>query len=288
MSASRKIEQLHSDGADLALHSWMPRNPRAAVFYLHGLQSHAGWSWQFGEYLGRRGVALFVLDRRGSGLSGGVRGDYASLDSLAYDYHVAYNHMLALLEDKQNVTLFGHCLGGSLLGGLLAKGGVFANYRSFVFCSTWLGRLHAVLSPEERSIIAGERSTELVDVDLKAHDFTDVKKYLDFISSDPLSIKCITARSRALFLEIEQIYLERGIDSGAASAHYIISSTDPIVNHQASFEVFNAITRNAGFLTVIPTNKHYIPFTDAREVLFKRTESIALEHHPTGWAHPVG
>jgi alpha-beta hydrolase superfamily lysophospholipase len=63
------------DGTPLALHCWTPQ-PTSAVrgllYYVHGIQSHAGWLFETGPELARRSVVTYALDRRGSGRSGGV------------------------------------------------------------------------------------------------------------------------------------------------------------------------------------------------------------------------
>src|SRR6266566_5022028 len=65
-----------SDGVELHYLRWSsgPAPPRAVVVFLHGIASHGGW---FGETAGdllERGVAVYAPDRRGSGQSGGPRG----------------------------------------------------------------------------------------------------------------------------------------------------------------------------------------------------------------------
>ncbi len=45
----REIVGIPVEGAELALHLWRPRGQvKGAVFYFHGLQSHAGWLWEVG------------------------------------------------------------------------------------------------------------------------------------------------------------------------------------------------------------------------------------------------
>jgi acylglycerol lipase len=56
------------DGTDLPLRVWRPDHPRAALVYLHGIQSHSGWYAASSECLARAGVAVYQLERRGSGL----------------------------------------------------------------------------------------------------------------------------------------------------------------------------------------------------------------------------
>ncbi|XQZ99582.1 alpha/beta hydrolase [Komagataeibacter rhaeticus] len=107
----------------LALHAWLPASVKAAVFLFHGLQSHASWSWEIGEALAQRGVALFVLDRRGSGTSTGPHGAITDADTCLSDYITALDVSQSAIGNEVPFTLFGHCLGGSFLAHLIHGGG---------------------------------------------------------------------------------------------------------------------------------------------------------------------
>ena len=49
--------------------------PRAEVVCIHGIQSHAGWYEHSCTALSRAGFAVYFIDRRGSGMNEGARGD---------------------------------------------------------------------------------------------------------------------------------------------------------------------------------------------------------------------
>jgi alpha-beta hydrolase superfamily lysophospholipase len=57
-----------ADGTDLPMRVWRPERPRAALLYLHGIQSHAGWYADSSRFLAEAGVAVYQLERRGSGM----------------------------------------------------------------------------------------------------------------------------------------------------------------------------------------------------------------------------
>ena len=65
-----------SDGVNLHYLRWSSGRspPRAAVIFLHGIASHAGWFGETAADLNSQGVAVYGPDRRGSGRSGGPRG----------------------------------------------------------------------------------------------------------------------------------------------------------------------------------------------------------------------
>jgi len=57
---------------------------KAAVF-IAGVESHGGWYEDTLNYLAEQGITSYFLDRRGSGKSGGFRGDIPSLRRLIQD-----------------------------------------------------------------------------------------------------------------------------------------------------------------------------------------------------------
>ncbi|MGW3917847.1 alpha/beta hydrolase, partial [Streptomyces sp. NPDC005070] len=105
----REIIDLSSGGVDLALHLWRPQRVKGAVFYFHGLQSHAGWMWEVGTRFADNDIAFFVLDRRGSGISPGDRGDLPPAETLLGDYIAALAHVREMIGDDVPLSLFGHC-----------------------------------------------------------------------------------------------------------------------------------------------------------------------------------
>jgi alpha-beta hydrolase superfamily lysophospholipase len=103
-------------------YTWRPPAPRATLVLLHGLQSHAGWFADAAETLLDGGLAVYALDRRGSGSSRGVRGDVGRyvdwLDEVATIVEQARADFPA-----SPVHLVGHCFGANVaLGCVLIRG----------------------------------------------------------------------------------------------------------------------------------------------------------------------
>ncbi|HUU31298.1 MAG TPA: alpha/beta fold hydrolase, partial [Phycisphaerae bacterium] len=57
-----------ADGSALPLRLWRSDRPRAALVYLHGIQSHSGWYEASSQRLAEAGVAVYQVERRGSGI----------------------------------------------------------------------------------------------------------------------------------------------------------------------------------------------------------------------------
>ncbi|MFF3373150.1 alpha/beta hydrolase [Streptomyces sp. NPDC002680] len=274
----REIITLSVDGIDLALHLWRPRGEtKGAVFYFHGLQSHAGWLWDVGPQFADNDIAFFVLDRRGSGISGGERQDVPDVGTIVADYVTAITHTRELIGDDVPLTLFGHCLGGSFLAALLHHPDFTVRYDATVFCSTWLGRLHAVLGEGERAALTAETSTEPWDAGLKSADFTDDPRYREFIDNDDLAARTLTRRSRAVLLALESLYLDPGRPQlPDVPAAFVSGLTDPIVDLDATREVFQGLFSDGGLVVQFPTDRHYLFYTDVSRSLVDWTSTHTL------------
>ncbi|MFD5815767.1 alpha/beta fold hydrolase [Streptomyces sp. NPDC127038] len=276
----REIIDLPSGGVDLALHLWRPQHPqriKGAVFYFHGLQSHAGWMWEVGPRFADNDIAFFVLDRRGSGISPGERGDLAEAEILLGDYIAALAQVREMIGEDVPLSLFGHCLGGSFLAALMHHPDFTTRYDAAVFCSAWLGRMHATLDDEERRALAAGNSTEPWDAGLRSQDFTDDPKYQQFIDHDDLAVRLITRRSRATLLELERRYLEPGARVlPAVPATFVSGMTDPIVDLDSAHQVFAALAPDRGTIMKLPTDRHYLFFTGAGADLVDWTSTHTL------------
>jgi alpha-beta hydrolase superfamily lysophospholipase len=278
----REIIPVRCDDLTLDLHVWRPARPRAAVFYFHGLQSHAGWLWETGPRFAEHGVALFVLDRRGSGTSEGTRGEIPDAATVLADYAAALAVVRDLIGEESALCLFGHCLGGSFLAALLTSGTLHVPYETAVFCSAWLGKLHATLPADRLRALAGDDGTQPRDVGLSAADFTADPRYRRFIDGDDLAIRSLTGRSRAALLQLEAMYLDpdaAALPSDVATA-FVSGSADPIVDLDDAHRTFIQLTAGRGEIAMLPTDRHYLLYTDVRDRLISWTADFASAARP--------
>ncbi|MFF2079102.1 alpha/beta hydrolase [Kitasatospora sp. NPDC058162] len=273
----REIVALPVDGAELALHLWRPRGPaKGAVFYFHGLQSHAGWQWEVGPQFADNDIAFYVLDRRGSGTSGGDRQDLADVDTVMRDYITALEHVRRTIGDEVPLSLFGHCLGGSFMAALMHHPDFTTRYDAVVVCSTWLGKLHATLDEEQRRALAAETSTEPWDPGLRSEDFTDDPRHRHFIDHDDLAVRTLTRRSRAVLLGLEELYLRPRRALPPVPSAYVSGVRDPIVDLDDARAVYRRMTGANGALVQLATDKHYLFFTDFRARLVDWVSTFTL------------
>lgn len=104
-------------GVTLQAQAWLPQGePRDVIAIAHGYAEHGGRYGNLVERLVPLGYALYALDHRGHGRSGGQR---ALVDRMAWvieDFHRFVGEVRAR-HDGQRVKLLGHSMGGNVAFG---------------------------------------------------------------------------------------------------------------------------------------------------------------------------
>lgn len=266
-----------NDGTDLALHHWAGPDPRAAVFYIHGIQSHAGWLFETGPQLAKRGVALFALDRRGSGTSGGPRGHVPSLDDLMADYLSGIEIVRKRMPGVP-ITLIGQSFGGSILAGLCTTGRLTAD--RLVFCAPALGQQRRRHSVDSLDVLRNRSGSAMSRVPLKDEDYTDQQTYLSFMAVDSLMIREITEATKSTMIRLEDMYAQKGgvID---VPTFLVVPEHDRIIDLAIAREW---LMRLAGQVEEreFATDCHYIEFSSARETYWEWLARCAIEAKGAG------
>ena len=184
-----------SDGVALHYLYWRGGRspPRAVVIFLHGIASHAGWFEETAADLNEQGVAVYGLDRRGSGRSGGPRGHLASYGRALDDVEQVVR---LVSSDHQGTPLF---LAASSWAAKLAV--VYAAQRPAPLSGLMLlgpGLLARVnLSPWRRvRVVVGHLVTPMarLPIPLTPELYTTNPPYLELIRADPLRLLEATAQ----------------------------------------------------------------------------------------------
>lgn len=98
------------DGTALVYDAYEPRTPRAAVLFMPGWSDHAGRWTALGERLREAGLAAYLLDLRGHGRSGGIRGHLSRFSQLLGDLQAFRRTVRPRAPAPQ--VLVGHSFGG--------------------------------------------------------------------------------------------------------------------------------------------------------------------------------
>ena len=272
-TVTRSLSVDATDGVALALHQWAQDGAGAAIFYIHGIQSHAGWLFETGPALARRGVSFFAADRRGSGRSGGMRGHLASSAQVFDDYLRCIARVRSLTGHLPLLVL-GQSFGGSILAGLEASGPLRAD--ALLFCAPALGQQRARHDHDRLVALRRRSGTALAPLSLEDGDYTGEERYLRFMAEDPLMLRSVTEATRATMVGIEDSYMEaREAPENAVATFVAIPEDDPIIDLAAAGRVI--ARRYPGHVARrFATSWHYLEFTAIREAYWDWVAQCAL------------
>ena len=104
-----------ADGQRLFEQHWLPEgDPRSAIVLVHGYAEHSGRYGHVAQRLTGAGHAIYALDLRGHGRSGGRRAYVRSLD----EYLVDLRPFVARVREREPTVplyLLGHSMGGTIV-----------------------------------------------------------------------------------------------------------------------------------------------------------------------------
>jgi acylglycerol lipase len=113
MRESRRETFSGENGVEIHWQAWAPERPRAAVVIAHGVSEHSDRYSHVAERLVGEGYAVYALDHRGHGRSGGKR---AVIDRMAHAV-ADVGTLIGLVHDAhpgEKVFLLGHSMGGGI------------------------------------------------------------------------------------------------------------------------------------------------------------------------------
>ncbi len=265
------------DGLNLNLSIWPASNPKATLFYIHGIQSHSGWLFETGPFLAAKGINIVALDRRGSGLSEGMRGHAESVDDLLKDYKRAWEFSLGL-SNGIPLTVLGQSFGGSVLAALLCRYDLECN--SAIFSAPALGQQRYRYEQYALNSRRARKGLGQVQLSLRDVEYSADEKYLAFIANDVFINRSITSSMASTMVEIEDIYFQNKLDleSIACPVHFIEPLSDSIIDMafaRGVIEPFVALHKHK-----IDVHSHYMEFSHKRKDLWRIIEKICLsEEH---------
>ncbi len=267
------IQRIAAGDIELALHSWVPAAPRAVVFYVHGVQSHAGWLSETGSALASKGVAMHAIDRRGCGESGGPRGDTPSFRAWLDDYVLAMD-LVRGRHPGVPLVLVGQSMGGAIAAGLACDGR--APYDALLLAAPALTRQRFSLSPEQRTAVLADRSTTARPIEIADETYTADPRYLAFIRSDAKMTRLVTARHRAAAVELEEFVSSNADRAPCRPSALVLPDRDPILHLPSVRESFRALAHEQGVVLELSHDRHYLEFSPWRDVYVQFVADYAL------------
>lgn len=251
------------DGVQLAYRAYPAEGEtRGAIVYLHGIQSHGAWYLETASELARRGYAVYLPDRRGSGRSGGPRGHFPSAAQLVDDVRRVVERAQ---DDTGGAPLFlvGGCWGARpAVSYALAEQDRLAGLA--LVCPALFPKVDVPPADKAR-VLAGRFAAPMkpIRVPLEDEMFTDNEPYLSFIKSDPLSLREVTAQ-----FFFQQALWDRKLRAATGLRLPVIvlqSGNDPIVDAGRARAWFERLESPNKRFVLYPEWGHLLDFERERQ-----------------------
>jgi acylglycerol lipase len=236
--------------------------PLAGVVHLHGIQSHGGWYVDTARELARRGFTVLLSDRRGSGASTGPRGHFDRRAQLVDDVR-AFVELARREAPGRPVILVGGCWG--VRPAVAAARRIQDELAGLALVCPAV-KVRIDLTPAEKAkVLAGTvvRPRARVHVPLAPEMFTSNPRWVDFIRTDPLALREVTAR---FYFETARFDLEVARERGLRLPMLLLrSGDDPIVDGEAVDRWFARMPSDRKETVVYPDFGHIPDFEEQRE-----------------------
>ncbi len=255
-----------ADGVELKYVATSVEGSETAILYLHGIESHAGWFDSAAPMLAKKGIDVFALDRRGSGLNRGIHG---RPDGHALNKEEVLGDIEVLLgelrEQYARIVLVGLSWGGkpaltyalrhpSKIDGVVL---ITPGLKAKIGVPIWT-RLKILF----QSLL---RPTATTRIPIRPEMFTTTHEHLKFIREDSLRLHRATAGfflvSRAFEIEID-----RRIDRLRVPTLVVLAGLDQIIDNEKVQKLLRK-ARDASVRTIIYDDQtHSIQFDDPKKL----------------------
>lgn len=226
-------------GVNIFYQTWIPETPKAVLVVAHGGAEHSGRYEHMARRFARKGYAVYALDHRGLGRSGGVRGDVEK-----FEYYLDDLETFAKLAKGKHpglkAFLVGHSIGGLLVLGAAARNSGVA---SGVVASSPCLDLSMKVPPAKAALgrlLARIAPTLALDNGIPSDGVSRDPAVVEAYNRDPLRYGKVTAR---FFVELTRgMEMVRGMAGQLAMPSLIMQAgDDKLVSKDATIRFYEGI-----------------------------------------------
>jgi len=256
-----------ADGYRAYARCWRPREPRGAVLYHHGIQSHCGWYESSAARLAEAGYWVLQVDRRGCGQNQQDRGHAESASQLTDDALAARDE----LTRRSGFAEY-HVVGVSW-GGKLAVASYVSDPTGVKSLSLVTpGLFPKVGVSKERAATIGfamlYEPPRLFDIPLnEAELFTASPRWQQFFRSDPLAIRQCTASFYLASRRMDKV-VARLREMRPLPIHLLLAGHEGIIDNDKTASFIRELEWPGCRITKFPEARHSLEFEGIAEVYF--------------------
>lgn len=269
MSHFESIRLRLSDGYEAYARLWQPTNPRGAILYLHGIQSHGHWFETSAQRLAEAGFAVLLPDRRGSGRNENARGHAASAYLLLRDATEAMDE----LHTRTGFDRF-HVLGVSWGGKLAVALYGHAPTRLASLTLVAPGLFPKVDLPFRTKLHVGWSALawRKTPFDIPLNDpqlFTANVERQDFLRSDPLALHQVTAAFLLTSRKLDKLAQNITRLPSGPPLRLFLAGHDHIIDNDRTRQFITSLRWPRKEITEYPDAEHTLEFEADPEPYFR-------------------
>jgi len=255
------------DGYQAYARFWTGSDPRGAVLYHHGIQSHCGWYETSAARLADAGYAVLQIDRRGSGRNSPDRGHAESAEQLIED-------SLAARDELRRRSGFDeyHLVGVSWGGKLIVAAYVHdpTGVRSLSLVTPGLFPKIGV-SPSEMAKIGFAmlyQPHQLFDIPLNDPElFTTVPRWQEFFRTDAQTLRQCTAGFYLASRRMDKITAKLP-ETKPVPIHLFIGGDERIIDNDKTTAFIRELRWPGNRISTYPAARHSLEFEGNPEHYF--------------------
>lgn len=246
-----------ADGTILTLGAQPCGGEGPVVLILHGLFSHMGWYRSLAEAMAGSGAAIYMLDRRGAGLSQGLRGHMPRWTSLVQDVAEVV-HQIRTLHPGRSVHVMGISLGGTIsLATSILHPEMFA---SQILLSPGLAAGFRVPLRHRlrllRSVVL--QPTRLFELPFSVDALTDHPTWREALVADPLRTRQVTARFLVETFRMQH-FVRRRINRVQVPLMVLLAERDRMVDNEVALTALRRAQSHRVRVEIFREAEHILP-----------------------------
>ena len=236
------------------------------VLMTHGLQSHSGWFVQSAIFIAGLGLPVYLIDRRGSGLSEGKRGSCRHFREFTEDIDAVACHAMNL-HGKDKVHVLGHCLGA--LSALAYAAVRPDEMKSLVLTTPGIYTLTDLSLGEKIKVVWSKLTGREIHlpVPLETEQFSDVEEYTSFIKNDALSLREVTGSFYYEVLRI-RLFIRRHLGKINMPVFMACAGRDPICDNARNRHFFEGLQSERKMFRMYERARHILEFSTEKYSFF--------------------
>lgn len=254
------------DGVALFYRYWTQPNAEApALILVHGLGAHTGWFVDMGSALNERGLAVYAVDLRGFGRSGGPRG-HVRRGGVLVDDCAAFVAEVRRRQPGARVYLLGHSMGAILATYVAALDARANTLSGLILLNPWVQQTKGAsppLSTTVRIVLGGLMRSDKVpesNAGSESRTMTGNPEARNMLDSDSYWVR---GRSASFLFQVGGL-LRAGVRRQArqvrAPSLVIQCGGDQVVEHGASRRLYDALGVTDKTWKVVPGMMHDAEF----------------------------